>query len=113
MFLIKFSFIFLFIIFAAGQISAMDGKSVFTLKGCVNCHSLTQDRAASGYGPSLMQIKKAYNNDSAALTSFLKGETKKARIYPEKYSVMINPLNILKNLPDADLDALVKFLLTL
>lgn len=86
--------------------ASIDGKSIFTSKGCVACHQENADAV----GPSLKKIAAAYNSDKAKLTAFLKGEGK-AIVDPTKEAIMKPQIEVTKKLSKEELDALADFIL--
>lgn len=95
----------------AGGLFAADGKTLFSQKGCTACHDLNQDRAAMGLGPAIKQISAKYKGDSNAVVTFLKGQGK-PRVYPDKYPTMQGQIAITKTLPQAELEAIAKYLVS-
>lgn len=90
-----------------GGAFAADGGSIFTSKGCANCHK----PAADTVGPSLKKIAQAYKGKKGDLVKFLKGEGK-PHVDPAKFMMMKPQLNQLKGLSQADLEALADFILS-
>jgi cytochrome c len=91
----------------AGGISAADGKALFAQKGCTACHA----PATEGVGPALKRVSTAYKGNAAGLTAFLKGNDKSI-VDPAKYAVMKANIATTKAMSAADLDALIKYILS-
>lgn len=88
-----------------------DGKAIFKAKGCAACHHPTKDQRKMGLGPSIKQIKAAYKGNKAALKKFLRGKAQ-PRIDKKKFKMLMkSQLAMIKNLPEAKLNALVNYLL--
>ena len=87
--------------------SGKDGKTLFLESGCVACHKETE----KSVGPSLKEIAAKYG-DAAKMTAFLKGNAE-AIVDPAQFSVMQPNLEITKKMNDADLKALVDYLMSI
>jgi len=91
----------------AESVAKVDGKALFTTKGCTACHQ----EAADTVGPALKKIATAYAGKEADLIKFLKGEGK-AIVDPTKFAVMQPQLNTTKALSDEERKALAEFILS-
>lgn len=89
---------------------AAKGADLFFSNDCVICHDATKDRVAEGLGPSLAMIAAAYKGKEDALISFLNGKGR-PRIYPDKYSLMKDQLDSIRDLSGDERKALATFLL--
>lgn len=90
----------------AGEVVSTEaGLALFGSMGCTACHNETQKTV----GPSLVDIAKAYANNNAGLSSFLKGEGE-AIVDPAMFSVMQGQLAATQGLSDADLTELVNYI---
>ncbi len=87
--------------------SGKSGKDLFLESGCVACHKETE----KSVGPALKDIAAKYG-DAAKLTTFLKGNAQ-AIVDPAQFSVMKPNLEITKKMNDADLKALVDYILSI
>ena len=90
-----------------GSVLAADGKAIFQSKGCAGCHQAAVDTV----GPSLKKIAKTYAGKKGDLIKFLKGEAP-AIVDPAKAAMMKPQINTTKALSDAELNALVDFILS-
>ncbi len=88
--------------------SGKDGKTLFTENGCVACHKETE----KSVGPSLKEIAAKYAGDKDKMKKFLRGEHE-AIVDPAQFAVMQPNLNITKGMNDADLNALVDYLMSI
>ncbi|KAB2858786.1 MAG: c-type cytochrome, partial [Flavobacteriales bacterium] len=84
---------------------AKDGAEFFQTSGCVACHQLD----AKTVGPSIKEIATAYA-DAAALTAFLKGESK-AIVDPAQEAVMAPQVEITKKMSAEDLQVIVDYIM--
>lgn len=84
---------------------AKDGAEFFQTSGCVACHQLD----AKTVGPSIKEIATAYA-DAAALTAFLKGESK-AIVDPAQEAVMAPQVEITKKMSAEDLQVIVDYII--
>ncbi|MCC7332549.1 MAG: c-type cytochrome [Flavobacteriales bacterium] len=85
---------------------AKDGAQFFQTSGCVACHQMD----AKTVGPAIKEIAKAYA-DEAALTSFLKGESK-AIVDPAQEAVMDPQVEITKKMSAEDLQVIVSYIMS-
>ena len=86
------------------------GKVVFEKRGCGGCHDRTQDQTSDRLGPSLQQIAEAYKGREGDLSKFLKCESKPLVDEP-RFAIMHDQVVKVKDLSDAELKALEKFIL--
>jgi len=93
-------------VLTVGSSFAGNGQQIFQSKGCATCHNPNIDTV----GPSLKKIAQAYKGKEDKLIAFLKGEYK-AIVDPAKFAIMQPQINATKSLSDADLKALVEFIL--
>ncbi len=75
--------------------------------GCIACHQVDKKTV----GPSLKTIAASYVDKKDDMVKFLKGEGK-AIVDPAQFAVMQPNLNTTKNMNDADLSALVDYMLS-
>ena len=90
----------------AGVSFAADGRAIFQSKGCASCHQVAVDTV----GPSLKKIAQAYGSVDE-LVKYLKRQAQ-PKVWPEKAAIMSAQLAMIKNLSDAELKALVEFILS-
>ena len=95
------------VVLAGGVTFAADGAAIFKSKGCASCHQ----PAADTVGPSLKKIAKAYAGKEDQLVKFLKGQAP-AIVDPAKAAIMKAQLGMVKNLPEDQLKALAKYMLS-
>ena len=86
---------------------ADEGETIFKSQGCMSCH---KKESTSKVNPSLTDIATAYQGKEEQLIKYLKGESE-AIVRPEKANLMKRHIEKTKKLPEADLKALVDFLL--
>ncbi|MCX7760544.1 MAG: c-type cytochrome [Hydrogenothermaceae bacterium] len=86
--------------------ASVDGKSIFTSKGCGSCHQ----EAVETVGPSLKKIVAAYGGDKNKLLTFFKGEGK-AIVDPAKEAIMKPQIEVIKKLSKEEQEALADFIL--
>lgn len=86
------------------------GKVIFEKRGCGACHDRTQDQTSDHLGPSLQQIAEAYKGHEGEFCKFLKCESKPLVDEP-RFPIMHNQVVKIKDMPDAELKALEKFIL--
>jgi cytochrome c len=86
---------------------ANEGKTIFKSRGCMSCH---KKESTSKVNPSLTDIATAYQGKQEQLVKYLKGESE-AIVRPEKGNLMKRHIEKTKMLSEADLKALVDFLL--
>jgi cytochrome c len=107
--------VILFMVCLAGTLSlrAADsgesGKAIFEKRGCGACHDRTKDQSVDGLGPSLKQIAEAYKGHEGELASFLKCE-RKPLVDEARFSIMHEQVVKVKDMSDAELKALEKFI---
>jgi cytochrome c len=94
-------------IFTIGTAVADDGEAIFKSQGCMSCH---KKESTSRVNPSLTEISQAYLGKEEQLVKYLKGESE-AIVRPEKSNLMKRHIEKTKLLSEADLKALVDFLL--
>ena len=94
-------------IFVVNTAGADEGESIFKSQGCMLCH---KKESSSKVNPSLTDIFQAYQGKEEQLVKYLKGESE-AIVRPEKSKMMNRQIEKTKKLSDADLKALVDFLL--
>ncbi|WP_457623873.1 c-type cytochrome [Persephonella sp.] len=90
----------------AGGAMAADGAGIFKSKGCGACHK----PSAKGVGPSLKDIAATYKGKEGDLIKFLRGEAP-PKMDTGKFNIMKAQLAKTKALSDAELKALVDFIL--
>ena len=84
------------------------GKELFENAGnCFACHKPDQKII----GPSLQEISKIYKEKNASIVSFLQ-EKSDPIVDPSQYSVMKTNFAITKKMPEEDLQALEKYILS-
>jgi cytochrome c len=86
---------------------ADEGAMIFKSLGCMTCH---KKEGVSKINPSLTGIASAYQGREDQLTKYLKGDSE-AIVRPEKSNVMKRQMEKTKNLSEADLKALVDYIL--
>ena len=89
---------------ATGAATGPDGKQVFTDAGCGACHALSTAGTSGAAGPALDRL--AGLDPKTVRQSILDPEA----IIAKGYTAGIMPATIGKDLPPAELDALVEFL---
>jgi cytochrome c len=94
-------------IFSINIALADQGETVFKSQGCTVCH---KNKSSSKVNPSLTEIASAYQGKEEQLVKYLKGESQ-AIVRPEKANLMKRHIEKTKRLSEADLKALVDFLL--
>ena len=94
-------------IVAMNTARADDGEAIFKSLGCMSCH---KKESTSKVNPSLTEISQAYQGKEEQLIKYLKGESE-AIVRPEKSNLMKRKIEKTKMLSEADLKALVDFLL--
>ena len=88
-------------------VAGKNGKSLFMENGCVACHQMDKKTV----GPAIKAIATSYAGKKDDLVKFLKGEGK-AIVDPAQFAVMQPNLATTKKLNDADLSALVDYILS-
>jgi len=91
----------------AESVAKVDGKALFTTKGCTACHQ----EATDAVGPALKKIAAVYAGKEADLIKFLKGESQ-AIVDPAKAAIMQPQINTTKALSDEERKALAEFILS-
>ena len=86
---------------------ADEGETIFKSQGCMSCH---KKESTSKVNPSLADIATAYQGKQEQLVKYLKGESE-AIVRPEKANLMKRHIAKTKMLSEADLKALVDYLL--
>jgi len=86
---------------------ADDGEAIFKSQGCMSCH---KKESTSKVNPSLTDIATAYQGKEEQLIKYLKGDSE-AIVRPEKANLMKRYIEKTKMLSEADLKALVDYLL--
>ena len=94
-------------IFVVNTAGADEGESIFKSQGCMLCH---KKESASKVNPSLTEISQAYQGKEEQLIKYLKGESE-AIVRPEKANLMKRQIIKTKKLSEADLKALVDYIL--
>jgi cytochrome c len=94
-------------IFVVNTAGADEGETIFKSQGCMLCHKKT---SSSKVNPSLTEIATAYQGKEEQLIQYLKGESE-AIVKPEKSRMMKRQIEKTKKLSEADLKALVDFIL--
>ena len=94
-------------IVAMNTARAEEGETIFKSQGCMSCH---KKESTSKVNPSLTDIATAYQGKEEQLAKYLKGESD-AIVRPEKANLMKRHIEKTKMLSEADLKALVDFLL--
>jgi len=102
---------------AAGGDQASEGKRVFTEDGCASCHSLADAKSASGIGPGLDDL-----SDTARRMGRRRGQSpaqyvRAAIADPDEsltrdFNAGVMPTDFEKRLSPAEIDTLVKYLLS-
>lgn len=95
---------------AAGSGESESGKAVFEKRGCGACHDRTEDQTSDRLGPSLQMIAEAYKGHEESFSKFLKCESKPLVDEP-RFSIMHDQVVKVKDMSDAELKALEKFIL--
>jgi cytochrome c551/c552 len=95
---------------AAGSGASESGKAIFEKRGCAACHDRTEDQTSDRLGPSLQQIAEAYKGHEGDFSKFLKCESKPLVDEP-RFSIMHDQVVKVKDMSDAELKALEKFVL--
>lgn len=92
------------------ELTAEDGKALFASKTCTACHQPD----VKTVGPSIKEINKIYNEKNASIVSFLKGELSPiVDTDPGQVAIMkANLDSFVKDLSDAELKAIEKYMLT-
>ena len=93
----------------AGSGGSESGKAIFEKRGCGACHDRTEDQTADRLGPSLQQIAEAYKGHEGDFSKFLKCESKPLVDTP-RFSIMHDQIVKVKDMSDAELKALEKFI---
>lgn len=88
------------------KIASIDGKAIFTSKGCTACHQ----EAVDSVGPSLKKIASTYAGDKNKLLAFFKGEGKPI-VDLAKEAIMKPQIEITKKLSKEEQEALADFIL--
>lgn len=86
---------------------ADEGETIFKSQGCMPCH---KKESTSKVNPSLTEISQSYQDKEEQLIKYLKGESE-AIVRPEKSNLMKRHIEKTQKLSEADLKALVDFLL--
>ena len=86
---------------------ADEGETIFKSQGCMSCH---KKESTSKVNPSLTDIATAYQGKEEQLIKYLKGDSE-AIVKPEKANLMKRHIEKTKMLSEADLKALVDYLL--
>jgi len=86
---------------------ADEGVTIFKSQGCMSCH---KKESTSKVNPSLTDIATAYQGKEEQLIKYLKGDSE-AIVRPEKANLMKRYIEKTKMLSEADLKALVDYLL--
>ena len=86
---------------------ADEGETIFKSQGCMSCH---KRESISKVNPSITDISQAYQGKEEQLIKYLKGESE-AIVRPEKANLMKRYIEKTKMLSEADLKALVDYLL--
>jgi len=86
---------------------ADEGETIFKSQGCMSCH---KRESTSKVNPSITDISQAYQGKEEQLIKYLKGESE-AIVRPEKAKLMKRYIEKTKMLSEADLKALVDYLL--
>ncbi len=94
-------------ILAMNTALADEGEAIFKSLGCISCH---KKESTSKVNPSLTEISQAYQGKEEQLIKYLKGESEPI-VRPEKASLMKRKIEKTKSLSDADLKALIDYLL--
>jgi len=94
-------------IFVMNTAGADEGETIFKSQGCMLCH---KKESSSKVNPSLTEISHAYQGKEEQLIKYLKGESE-AIVRPEKANLMKRQIKKTKKLSEADLKALVDFIL--
>lgn len=82
------------------------GKEIFNGKGmCYSCH--LPDKKI--IGPSLKEINQVYLDKQGDMKAFLL-EKADPLVDPAQYGVMKTNFNVTKNIPEAELDALITYI---
>lgn len=94
-------------ILAMNTALADEGEAIFKSLGCISCH---KKESTSKVNPSLTEISQAYQGKEEQLIKYLKGESEPI-VRPEKADLMKPKIEKTKSLSDADLKALIDYLL--
>jgi cytochrome c len=92
---------------AMNTAGADEGETIFKSQGCMSCH---KKESTSKVNPSLTDIATAYQGKEEQLIKYLKGDSE-AIVKPEKANLMKRHIEKTKMLSEADLKALVDYLL--
>ena len=95
---------------AADSVESESGKDIFEKRGCGACHDRTKDQTSDRLGPSLQQIAEAYKGHEGDFCKFLKCESKPLVDEP-RFAIMHDQIVKVKDMSDAELKALEKFIL--
>ncbi len=90
------------------QASGKDGAALFADNGCTACHKEQE----KNIGPSLKEMAKVYEGKEDQMIKFLKGEAE-AIVDPAQFAIMQPNLEITKKMNDADLKALVDYMMSI
>ncbi len=90
------------------QVQKIDGRKLFSSKGCTVCHKEKLDTV----GPALAKISAKYNGDRDSLIKFLRGKHP-AIVDPARYTMMKPQIDITKKMSDAEINALVDYILSI
>jgi len=96
-----------------GDVSSKEGdvgRRLYQERGCGACHAPAKDQSVHGLGPSVKQIAEAYSGREDQLMRFLRGGCDPV-IDEASYPIMHGQIVKLKELSDADLQALGKHVL--
>ncbi len=91
----------------AGGAMAADGAGIFKSKGCAGCHQ----PSAKSVGPSLKDIAATYKGKEGDLIKLLRGEAPPKMDTGKFNKIMKGQIAKTKALSDAELKALVDFIL--
>ena len=94
-------------IVAINSAMADEGETIFKSRGCASCH---KKESTSKVNPSLAEISRAYQGREEQLIKYLQGASE-AIVKPGKSNRMKRQIEKTKKLPQADLKALVDYLL--
>ena len=94
-------------IIAVDTAMADEGEAIFKSLGCMSCH---KKESTSKINPSVTDIALVYQGKEEQLFRYLKGEAE-AIVRPEKANTMKRQIEKTKMLSEADLKALVNYLL--
>lgn len=95
---------------AVVELTAEDGKELFTSKTCTSCHQPDTKLI----GPSIKDINAKYTENNASIASFLKGELSPiVDTDPTQVAIMkANLDSFVKDLTDAEIQAIEKYMLS-